>query len=216
MSLEQSQSTIVEPRWEQTQTQTQTPVLLAARTAELRSQAGAANEDARDLDHVGMGVELAQLTQAFEQRAPQELLDELGDERGLAWALVARAVGVTPAAVRKWRRGERVTPAYRHALAEFAAFCQILQQRNPRIDEVGEWLEMPAASGSDASRADLYIDGHRTELLDIARELATGEQLLDLSDPSWRERAATARNFEVLEHEDGTRSIVVREEHAEG
>lgn len=187
--------------------QVQAPELLVAGTAELRRNVDDLHGDVKGLHRDSQETQLSVLTHKLNLQAPQELLDELADQ-GIAWALVARIVGVTPAAVRKWRRGETVTPAYHRDIAELVAFCRLLRDRNPLLDDVDQWLDTPAASRSDVTRADLYIDGHRAELLNIASSDTTGETILDESDSGWRDRRARARRWEVVHHEDGSASIV--------
>jgi len=191
-----------------TRTQVTSPDLLVARTAELRDSVDDLSTNVETLHSNSQELQLAHVAAELELVKAPELLGELADQFVLPWALLARTIGVTPAAVRKWRRGERITPQYHQRLAEFVAFCRVLAQRDPRIDDVGHWLEMSVASSADVSRADLYIDGHRTELLDIARRSSTGEQVLDAADPGWRDRIARARHFQVVRHEDGSTSLV--------
>jgi len=188
--------------------QTIEPAALVADTAELRDAVTATTSQATELHHNAEELHLAQLTRQLEGTAPVDLLDALADELLFPWSLLARVVGVSPTAVRKWRRGETVSPAHHQGLAEFLAFCRILRHRDPRIDDVPHWLEMPVDARTDVSRLDVFIAGSRTELLDLASGRRTGEDLLDDNAPGWRERAATGRRFDVIVHEDGTTSIV--------
>lgn len=201
-------SSIVPAIRDETHTQVTAPGLLVARTAELRTRVEDLSVDAKAIHSGSQEFELSRLTDELGLTAPQALLDELADDFGMPWALVARIVGVTPAAVRKWRRAETVTPPFHRQIAGFVAFCRLVRKRDPRIEDVGHWLETPAATRADVSRADLYIDGHRAELLDIAGQYTIGETVLDASDPAWRDRAARARRFRVVHHEDGSTSIV--------
>jgi hypothetical protein len=192
--------------------QTIEPAALVADTAELRDASSATTSQATELHHTAEELHLAQVTRQLEGTAPVDLLDALADEMLFPWSLLARVVGVSPTAVRKWRRGETVSPAHHHRLAEFLAFCRTLRHRDPRIDDVPHWLEMPVDGRTDVTRLDLFVAGSRTELLDLASGRRTGENLLDASAPGWRERAAGGRRFNVLSHEDGSTSIVPRSE----
>jgi hypothetical protein len=194
--------------------QTVEPARLVADTAELRDDLDATTIQATQLHHSAEELHLAQATRQLEASRPVDLLDALADELLFPWSLLARVVGVSPTAVRKWRRGETVTPGHHHRLAEFLAFCRTLQHRDPRIDDVPRWLEMPVDARSDVSRLDLFLAGTRTGLLDLASARRTGEDLLDEEAEGWRERAATTRRFDVLVHEDGTTSLVPRAEAA--
>lgn len=188
--------------------QTVEPAALVADTAELRDASTATTSQAMELHHTAEELHLAQLTRQLESAEPVDLLDALADELLFPWSLLARVVGVSPTAVRKWRRGETVSPAHHHRLAEFLAFCRTLRHRDPRIDDIPRWLEMPVDARTDVSRLDVFIAGSRTEVLDLASGRRTGENLLDETTPGWRERAASARRFDVIVHEDGTTSIV--------
>lgn len=202
-----SASSIIPETRDETHAQIAAPDLLVARTAEFRTRVNDLSGDAMTIHKDSEEYVLAQRTEDLCLITPQELLDELADEFGMSWALVARVVGVSPAAVRKWRRGETVTPTFHRQLAEFVAFSRLARERDPRIEDVGHWLEMPVDTGSDISRADLYIDHHRAALLHIAGGHITGAKVLDENDPAWRTRAATARRFNVIHHEDGSTSI---------
>jgi hypothetical protein len=188
------------------------PAALVAETAELRDDLSATTSQATQLHHDAEELHLAEATRQLEASSPVDLLDAIADELLFPWSLLARVVGVSPTAVRKWRRGETVTPVHHHHLAEFLAFCLTLRHRDPRIDNVPRWLEMPVDARSDVSRLDLFLAGTRTGLLDLASARRTGEDLLDEAVQGWRERAATTRRFDVLVHEDGSTSLVPRSE----
>jgi hypothetical protein len=192
--------------------QTIEPARLVADTAELRDDLNDTTTLATQLHNNAEGLHLAQETRRLEAVSPVDLLDALADELLFPWSILARVVGVSPTAVRKWRRGEAVTPNHHHRLAEFLAFCRTLQHRDPRIDDVPRWLDMPVDTRSDVSRLDLFLTGTRAGLLDLASARRTGEDLLDEEAEGWRERAATTRRFVVLDHEDGTTSLVPRPE----
>jgi hypothetical protein len=188
--------------------QTVEPARLVADTAELRDDLDETSARAIQLHHSAEELHLAQTTRQLEAASAVDLLDALADELLFPWALLARVVGVSPTAVRKWRRGETVTPGHHHRLAEFLAFCRTLQHRDPRIEDVSRWFEMPVDSRSDITRLDLFLAGTRPGLLDLAAARRSGEDLLDAEAEGWRERAATTRRFRVLVHEDGTTSLV--------
>lgn len=189
-------------------TQIVEPAALVADTAELRDESTATTTQATELHHTAEQLQLAEQTRRLENTSPVEILDLLADDLLFPWSMLARVVGVSPTAVRKWRRGEATTAANHHALAEFLAFCRTLQSRDPRIDDVPRWLEMPIDGRIDMSRIDLYVGGARAALLDLASGRHSGEDVLDEYVPNWREHAALARHFEVLIHEDGSTSIV--------
>lgn len=199
---------IVQSRRNPTHAQVSNPALLAARTAELRRDADELTKNVTEFHSDSEEALLERNTENLTLVPQEELLSELADKFGMAWAVVAQVVGVSPAAVRKWRRGENIKAKFHHDLARFVAFCRLIQQRDPRIGDVGHWLELPVASGADISRLDIYIDGAGLLLLQVAGAHITGAQLLDQLDPEWRDRVARARRYKVLRHDDGTSSIV--------
>ena len=164
MSAQPVASSITPRRVDETRTdQVQRPELLVAGTAELRRDVDDLHGRAKGLHRDSQETQLSIRTHDLSLVAPELLLDELAIS-GMAWALVARIVGVTPAAVRKWRRGETVTAGNHRDLAEFVAFCRLLRERNPLIDDVDQWLHgtldearqlvrLPAVEAFDAGPA---------------------------------------------------------------
>jgi len=183
---------------------------LLARSAELRDGVTRTYSDATELHGDIQSMELELLTREFEQVAATDLLTTLSDNHAFAWAVLARVARVSPTAVRKWRRGETISPVFHHRLAELAAFSTLLQRLAPTITDVSYWLEMPIVGRCDASRFDLYLDGHLTKLLDLATGRSSGAALLDDARPNWRDYQSTASS--IVWHEDGTPSIRVAEE----
>jgi hypothetical protein len=153
--------------------------------------------------------ELDQRAYGLESVASEDILNALGN-MGFLWSLVARVVGVSPTAVRKWRRGEQVSPAYHQSLAEFLAFCQFVGEVDPRIQNgVPYWLETPVVSETTLTRLDLYLMGHRIELLNIAAERLTSHAALDKAVPNWSEKYARDNRFRTVFDDEGVPTIVM-------
>src|SRR3954466_1283052 len=72
----------------------------------LRDRVGSLDRNVTDGYRAARRRQLDERTTVIAQRDPRELLDELASGWGLSWALIAKLVGVSSAAVRKWRRGE--------------------------------------------------------------------------------------------------------------
>jgi hypothetical protein len=183
---------------------------LLARSAELRDGVTRTYADATELHGDVQQMELELLTRQFEQAPATDLLARLAEHHAFAWAVLARVAQVSPTAVRKWRRGETITPVFHQRLAELAAFSALLQRLAPTINDVSYWLEMPLLGRSDVSRFELYLDGHKTQLIDLATGRCTGEALLDEALPGWRDHRRG--NNSIIWHEDGTPSILVAED----
>lgn len=131
-----------------------------------------------------------------------DLLDELADA-GFAWRDIARLVGVTVPAVRKWRQGEPTTGAHRKAIAQLAAFINLVREEHLVVD-VPSWLEMPLAD-SAVNGLDVYADGHFEMLLMYAANHLNAYELLDQVDPKWRDKVDN--RFEVFTATDGQMAI---------
>lgn len=137
-----------------------------------------------------------------------ELLAMLADE-GFAWRDVARLVGVSVPALRKWRQGEAATGENRLKVASLVALCEVLRDKALQSDPAS-WLELPMLEDVPVTGLDLYA-ANRIDLL-FRRALhfdADPETILDEFDPSWRSTYRGA--FEVFEAEDGLPGIRLRD-----
>lgn len=132
------------------------------------------------------------------------LLDVLSTDRGLGWSDIARLVGVSVQAVRKWRRGEAVTGENRLAVARVVALFDMLSSETPVQDPAG-WLEIPVIEGYALRHLDLYRLGRADLLFDLAHLRVSPEAAMAELTPEWRERYLL--EHEVYEAEDGQRSV---------
>lgn len=182
---------------------------LRARSAEARDQAANLASEAQDLHDRVQAFDLDDRAGALAQNDPGDLLATLGDDRGMPWSLVADLVGVSPTAVRKWRRGGALSPDSRARLARLVAFCQILTEIDPLIDDAALWLQSPIIAGATTLvPADLFARGQEIALLNRAAKRTTAEQLLDDVYPDWRTTTRPDDRHRVVEAEDGVMSIV--------
>ncbi len=195
--------------------QTKTPQIrddvfeVRARSAEVRDRFATWASEAQDLHDRAQEFHLDDRAGALAQHAPGVLLTALGDERGMPWSLVAQLVGVSPTAVRKWRRDGALTPESRSRLARLVAFCQIVPEVDPLIGDVTLWLQSPAISGATTlTPADIFARGAEIALLNRAAKRITAEQLLDTVVPDWRATTRPDNRHQVVEAADGVMSIV--------
>jgi hypothetical protein len=154
----------------------------------------------------------AMLRQAAAQLAwqdPRDILRQLASDYGMSWTAIAKMVKVTPTAIRKWRKGESVSPDARESLAGLLAFLQHASSCQP-ISDVGGWLEMRLVPDSRLTPIDLYAAGAGGLLLDWLGEYISVDEMLAQFDPEWQTKYARDRNFEVAAGPDGERSIVPR------
>jgi DNA-binding transcriptional regulator YiaG len=175
---------------------------LRDRTSDLHTEVADGHQAARE-------EELNQRTLAIALRDPHDLVQELGD-RGLSWATVARLVGVSSTAVRKWRRGEPITGENRRNLAAAIAFLDLIREVSNPLDDPGSWLEMPLTDVATVTAVDLYAADGGKLLLDWASGRRTPTQMLDSFDAEWRSRYAADSQFEVVSDDEGRAMIVER------
>lgn len=189
----------------------QTPTQLVGKAYELKYRTGLLHADASDVHKNVRRYELDErTTQTAAQRSSGQLLRELSREWGLSWALVARLCKVSPTAVRKWRRGESVSPDNRRALAHLVSFLEMAAVSSPPIQDPASWLEMPLSGESTLTPADLYLAGEESLLLELVSEEIQPHAALDHFDPQWRENYRVDTVFDVITAPDGQKSIVER------
>lgn len=159
--------------------------------------------DLSDVHHRAFRVQLETHTAKVAKRAPTDLLGDLS-EVGFGWRDIARMVGVSVPALRRWRQGEPPTGEHRRRVAELVAFVRILTDDH-LVSDVASWLEMPIAGGVPLNGIDLYSEGHLVTIFDLASEHITPDQALDQADPGWRDRYHS--DYEVFRAGDGQPAI---------
>lgn len=202
-------STATEPA-----TQTNTFTDLVARTAWQKANTKLLRDDTNDLHSEVARLHGETLERLLRHRTTEKtqhdvrhILEDLA-ERGFGWSAIARIVGVSAPALRKWRRGEPASGGNRRGLAEFAAACEIVSDRNPTITDVAGWLEVPLSGSAPVTGIDL-LAAHR---YDLVFRYADGEEdpevILDDFEPDWRETYAS--NIEVFTADDGMPALRMR------
>lgn len=177
-----------------------TAAQLIPRASHLRLRADAVNSDATSLHQSVYSMHLDERRTVQEQRSVQTLIEALAD-KGVAWSDMAKLLGVSTPAIRKWRQGEGATPGNRSAVAKLAALIDLLSEQL-MIEDPAAWLQIPLA-GTSTTLADIYASGRMELILDYAVGwLTPSEELLDAFDPSWRAREAT-REYETFTAADG-------------
>lgn len=175
---------------------------LAAETAGLRDNARFLHDDASALHQKTQRHDLNARTSAKARASTQVLLAELAD-RGYSWRMIARLVGVSIPALRKWRQGDSSTGENRRRIAELAALTDFLDEY--MIADVPSWLEVPLDPDVAVTCADICAAGRVDLVLDFAaNRTATPHALLDAFDPNWRLKVS---EYEVVPSPDGIGSI---------
>ena len=179
---------------------------LAERAGILHTMTRVLTDDAAGLHHRTIEIQLRSRSEEAAKRAATDLLEELA-AGGLAWRDIARLIGVTIPAVRKWRQGELPTGAHRKELARLLAFIDVLRSDHLIMD-VPSWLEMPIGD-SYVTGLDIYAARFIEPLVMHAAGHISAEQLLNAFDPAWR--SATDSRFEVITASDGQAAIRLRD-----
>lgn len=179
--------------------------VLVDRTDVLRRRALDLHAETRELNESATEGDLAARQQEHAKKSPVDMLAELS-LLGLAWRDIARMVGVTVAALQKWRRGDGTSGENRAALAKILALMEMLTDRF--ISEPASWLEMPIREGVAVTPLDL-IAGNRYDLvlgLASGHESESPESALDAFEPGWRSSRVDSV-FETYVAADGVVSI---------
>ncbi|MCQ3804714.1 MAG: hypothetical protein OXC98_11900 [bacterium] len=179
--------------------------ILANEAGYLRSNVGLLSEDVAQVHGDSLQLQLESHADAASKRSPLDLLNELA-EKGFSWTSVARVVGVSIPAVRKWRNGNPMSGENRRNLALMVAFVRVLEE-DYLIRDGASWLDMPLAASSFTG-IDVLAAGHAHELMQFAAEHIRSKDLLDSAIPTWRDTLDD--RFEVYEAPDGERAIRVR------
>jgi uncharacterized protein (TIGR04255 family) len=177
--------------------------LVTERAGAVRGHAGQLTSDTVELHRDTTFHEWTTRTAARGKNAPTELLAELA-ELGFAWRDVARMVGVSVAAVQKWRRGERITGDNRRRVAGLLAACDMVAEHY-FVSEVASWFEMPLVPDAPLTPIDLYAAERSDLVFDYASGHSEPGAVLAVFDPDWRARFRS--DYEVFTAADGQRSL---------
>ncbi|MDT0571875.1 helix-turn-helix transcriptional regulator [Streptomyces sp. DSM 3412] len=177
------------------------PAYYRTEAGTLRTQVNALGGDIAEIHNQATRDDLRTRAAVKAKRGVPTLLQELAVERGMAWSDIARLVGVSVSAVRKWRTGGDATPEKRRLLAQLAAFLDLLEESS--IEDPAQWLEMDLALPAEYSvrAVELYASGHMIALLEIAGQRRDPAHVLDEIDPQWRDTRRS--DIEVFTAADG-------------
>lgn len=136
----------------------------------------------------------------------RETLQELSGTWGMAWADIARMVGVSVPALRKWRTSGGASGENLRRVAGLLAFIQVLNGVGVR--EPAAWISIPLVDGYTVAPRHLYESGTASTLVDIASSSISPAAAIDELLPSWRIEYST--NFEVVTADDGYPAVIDR------
>lgn len=172
-------------------------------TAGLRDIFNMLSEDSTALHQTAQDYDLNDRAAIKSRIGAANLLDELYSKRGMGWNDIAKAVGVSLSAVRKWRNSGECTAENRLALARVAALLDLVEEAF--VVDPGGWLLTPVIADADARYVDLLGAGRFDLVLDCAFQRMTATQALDAFDPDWR--TTRWRRFDVVLDDEGVRSL---------
>lgn len=155
-----------------------------------------------------LGIELDRSRSSHAARSPRDIVMELSEDYGLNQLTTARAIGVTPTAVRKWRRGDQARPEHQDRLATLTALVFLLREAGK--EHPAAWLEVPISSESTLTPIDLLASGRPELVLSLASDPEGVRTALNDFDPDWRRNYAPDRDYEVVVDSDGDRAVVPR------
>lgn len=159
---------------------------LVERAGYLRSTTMIVGDDVAAVHHDAFHVQLDTRTAQLVKADPVALLDQLSD-LGFAWRDIARMVGVSVPALRRWRAGDRPTGENRRSLAQILAFAQIVRDDH-LVFEPASWMEVRISRDAPTTSIDLYAAGHLDVVYDLAAGHCSPEDALDATDSGWREK----------------------------
>ena len=183
------------------------PDVVAHMAGTLRSDVSVLSQDVAHVHGDSLRIQLESRTDEALKRAPADLLSELAD-LGFSWTSVARIVGVSIPAIRKWRHGETVSGENRRRLARLVALVGVLASDHV-VFEIASWLDVPLA-GSSFTGIDVLAAGQVRDLMEYATGHLGSAELLDRAVPGWQDTLDD--RFEVYRAGDGERAIRVRSE----
>lgn len=177
---------------------------LTRRTAGLRDEVSLVAQDTEALHLEVLDLSLGDRAARINaQRTLAGMLDELA-HAGLSWAEIAAVAEVTPAAVRKWRRGGDSAGPKRMAVAHLLALVEMLVQL--AVAEPVAYLISPVLPEATVTVLDVFRGGRHDLVLDLATQRKTASAVLDEFRPAWRSNSA--RRFIVEQGEHGERALV--------
>ncbi len=147
-----------------------------------------------------------------------ELLNELR-ESGLLWSMIAAVVGVSDAAIRKWRRGEAIEDHNRRRLTLLKALQNVYAITGSPTIPFSDWIDtriVPTFSATPLQLLTLHRDSDATylqPLMDFMVEQQDGESPEVLLDryvgPSWRAEHVAEQRFKIVTIASGERYLEI-------
>lgn len=184
---------------------TLSPGGLLKRAGAVRTLSRVLAEEAADVHALSIDLQIQTATSENTRRPHTELLTALSS-MGFSWRDIARLVGVSVPALRKWRLGDSPSSNNLARLAEIVAVVDLIEDSFPRMD-VASWAEIPLLD-SPFTPLDLLVDGPPGIIVELAALQIEPSDALDLCVPGWRDSLDT--DYEVFTADDGENAIRLR------
>jgi hypothetical protein len=201
----------------------QTPVVQRLQeTSFNREAAYHGHRDALSDHHVVQAEVLDETEQRLVEEPTDQLLTELRSF-GLLWSAVAQAIGVSDAAIRKWRKGGAIEETRKRRLARLVALARLHRRYRLPSTSTGfaEWLDTRIMPEFSATPLDLLTLNRESDsvalqpLLDWMFEHADREHGAALLDryfgESWRQQAQDEQRFRIVRSAQGDRVLIIDE-----
>lgn len=199
----------------------ETPVVTRLREQSFNRAEAYDNHQTSVTDHHAARADLLQREVAQLRGVPAtDLLKELRGE-GLLWSMVASVVGVSDAAIRKWRRGESIEPMHHRRLILLTALSHIYTAYAGPGLPFSAWIDSEIVTRFSATPLQLIALNRDNDiallqpLLDLMLGLDDGEQPDAILDrylgTSWRDEAVAEQRFRIVTTASGDRLLVIDE-----
>ena len=150
---------------------------------------------------------ISDLAREATKRTARAIVDDLATEFGLAWVDLAKMVGVSVPAIRKWRLDGGVGPENHRRLAEVSAFLRALREY-ASVQDPAAWISQRMLPGHTVTVRHLYSADRAGLLLDYASGGVSATDVLERTEPAWRVTYAT--DDDVVIFSDGVPALVRR------
>jgi len=199
----------------------ETPVVARLREQSFNRANAYDNHQTSVTDHHAARAALLQREMAQLRGMPAtELLKELRGQ-GLLWSMVASVVGVSDAAIRKWRRGESIEPMHHQRIVLLTALSHIYTAYADPVLPFSAWVDSEIVPRFSATPLQLIALNRDSDvallqpLLDLMLGLEDGEQPDAILDrylgTGWRDEAAAEQRFKIVTTASGDRLLVIDE-----
>jgi transcriptional regulator with XRE-family HTH domain len=189
------------------ETVTQTTATLTDHAGHLRERVQLLRQDVEKAHQDTIMVEWRLLSNRRAALSVKSLLQEISD-LGFAWRDVARLMGVSVAAVQKWRKGESATGANRRKLATLLAACDLISTHY-LIQELASWFETPIVEAAPITPLDLWLTGNQKLFFEHAASHQDPIDTMNSFDPDWKEKYRS--RFESFRDDDGNLGLRMKE-----